>query len=215
MLRIAIIDDHFIYRKGLTHILENNFPKTEILERNAGEGTETALVHFNPHVIMMRLENIHEREGFMLASKYKSLFPNTPLVIYEESANYNKALKGLRAKIDAYLDKNCEEEEFVKCVKTVLEGKNYLCKSVQQHIIEQVIQRKIPLKTPGILSLRESEIARLISDGERTSGIALILGLKSSTVSTVKATIFAKLGVNNVVELRSRMAQLMEEQNSL
>lgn len=215
MLRIAIIDDHFIYRKGLTHIIENNFPTPEILERNAGEGTETALVHFNPHVIMMHLENIHEREGFMLASKFKSLFPNTPLVIYEENANYNKALKGLRAKIDAYLDKNCEEDEFIKCIKTVLEGKNYLCKSVQQHIIEQVIQRKIPLKTPGILSLRESEIARLISDGERTSGIALILGLKSSTVSTVKATIFAKLGVSNVVELRSRMAQLMEEQNSL
>ncbi|HEV7378303.1 MAG TPA: response regulator transcription factor [Dyadobacter sp.] len=211
MLRIAIIDDHFIYRKGLTHILRHNFPNLEVLERNSGPGVETALVHFVPHVIMIHLENIHEREGFMLAGKLKSLYPASPLVIYEENTNYTKALKGLRAKIDAYLDKNCSEQEFVKCINTVLEGKSYLCKSVQQHIIEQVIQRKIPLKTPGLLSLRESEIARLISDGERTSGIAMILGLKSSTVSTVKATIFAKLGVSNIVELRSKMAQLMED----
>jgi DNA-binding NarL/FixJ family response regulator len=210
MLRIAIIDDHFIYRKGLTYILQQNFPQLEVLERNSGAGNETALLHFNPHVILMHLENIHEREGFMLSSKFKSLFTGVPLIIYEENANYNKALKGLRAKVDAYLDKNCDQDEFVKCVKTVLDGKNYLCASVQQHIIEQVIKRKIPLKTPGLLSLRESEIARLIRDGERTSGIALLLGLKSSTISTVKATIYAKLGVSNVVELRNKMAQLTE-----
>lgn len=207
MLHIAIIEDHFIYRKGLLHILNKHYPSIEILEIGTKNNTETALVHFNPDLIIMQLDNINEREGFNQATKLKSLFPKAPLIIYEEDVNYSKALKALRAKVSGYLDKACDEDEVLKCIQTVMAGKNYLCAIVQQNIIDQVIQKKISLKTPGVLSLRESEVARLVSDGQRTSGIAQLLGLKSSTVSTVKATVFAKLGVRNVVELRIKMAK--------
>ncbi len=207
MLRIAIIEDHFIYRKGLLYILNNNFPSVEILERTTKENNETALIQFQPNLIITQLSNINEREGYSLATKYKFLFPQAALIIYEEDVNYNKALKALRAKVNGYLDKACDETEVLKCIQSVLTGKNYLCSTVQQNIIDQVIQKKISLKTPGVLSLRESEVARLVSDGQRTSGIAQKLGLKSSTISTVKATVFAKLGVRNVVELRMKMAK--------
>lgn len=207
MLRIAILDNQFIYRKGLVFMLNKHFPSLTTQETKTQINIETDLLPFQPDLIIMHLNNIHEREGFNQASKLRSACPGAPLIIYEDNVNYNKALKALRAKVSGYLDKSCEEEEIIKCINMVFSGKNYLCSIIQQHIIEQVIQRKISLKTPGILSLRESEIARLVSEGEKTSGIALMLGLKSSTVSTVKATIFAKLGVKNVVELRARMLE--------
>lgn len=208
MIRIAIIEDHFIYRKGLVYILNTHYPDATILEKSSKDITEAALVQFDPNLIIMHLSNVNERDGYNVATKLRALLPNAPLVIYEENVNYNKALKALKAKVSGYLNKACGEDEFIKSIQTVLEGKNYLCAVVQQNIIEQVIQKKISLKTPGVLSLRESEVARLVSEGEKTSGIATLLGLKSSTVSTVKATVFAKLGVRNVVELRLKMSKL-------
>jgi DNA-binding NarL/FixJ family response regulator len=208
MLRIAILDNHFIYRKGLAFMLEKHFPELVIKEGVTQICVEHDLVSFQPNLIIMHLDNIQERDGFNQAVRIRQSIPQAQLIIYEENVNYNKALKALRAQVSGYIDKAAEEEEIVKCVNAVISGKNYLCKTIQQHIIEQVVQKKIPLKTQGTLSLRESEIARLVSEGEKTSGIALMLGLKSSTVSTVKATVFAKLEVKNVIELREKIAEM-------
>jgi DNA-binding NarL/FixJ family response regulator len=208
MLRIAILDNHFIYRKGLAFMLGRHFPKIVIKEAKPNINIITDLLPFQPNLIMMHLDNIHERDGFNQALRLTEAIPDAPLIIYEDHTNYNKALKALRANVSGYLAMGCDEDEIIRCVHTVFSGKNYLCANIQQRIIEQVVQRKIPLKTQGYLSLRESEIARLISEGEKTSGIALMLGLKSSTVSTVKATVFAKLGVRNVLELRSKMMEI-------
>ena len=52
-----------------------------------------------------------------------------------------------------------------------------------------------------VLSKREFEVLSLILDGKRTIEIALVLGMKSNTVSTYKKNIFLKLRVNSSIEL--------------
>ncbi|TDE11284.1 response regulator transcription factor [Dyadobacter psychrotolerans] len=205
-MKIAIIEDHFIFRLGLICLLKKHYADPYILETSHTNDYETDIIKFTPDLIILSLNNIHERTGYNLVLKIKLLFPETPVIVYDASVNYTKALKALKAKASGYLSKSGTEAEFIKCADTVMERKNYLCTSVQQNIIEHVIQKRGAMKMPGNLSMRELEIARMISEGEKTSNIAQSLGLKSSTISTVKAKIFTKMEVNNVLELRVKMA---------
>ena len=57
------------------------------------------------------------------------------------------------------------------------------------------------------LSKREIEISILISEGYSTKSIALKLGIKSNTVSTIKRNIFFKLGINSTIDLYKAMKE--------
>jgi DNA-binding NarL/FixJ family response regulator len=125
--------------------------------------------------------------------------------VYDMLANYGNAVNLIKGGANGYLTKGDNETELITCIESVTKGKNYVCKEIQENIIEYLILDKPAFKTHKDLSARESEIASLVSEGEKTSNIAEKLGLKSSTVSTMKSKIYSKLGVHNVIELRQKM----------
>lgn len=205
MHHIAIIDSHFVYRTGLSCILEQHFHSILFADNISTLKSDSEARNFTPDILLLRLSSQHERADFHQLLKTKKLFPGVLLIIYDEVVNHSRAMKVLRAGVKGYLDQKCDAFEIVKCITRVLEGKTYLCDFIQQKIIDQLIHQKQPRLTMGSLSARESEIARLLCSGEKTTAISLILGLKPSTISTVKANIFAKTGANDVEDLKLKL----------
>ncbi|TDE16870.1 response regulator [Dyadobacter psychrotolerans] len=205
MLKIAVIEDYFVFRFGLRGLLEKNFSELDLMETEHSADYGEKLERFQPDLVILGINGAGKANGFYLTKKIKTLYKKVPVIIYDIQADYAAAVKYIRSSANGYLSKTDGEDELLTCIKTVMLGKNYVCRKIQENIIEHLIMDKPASRVHKKLSTRESEIASHISDGEKTSDIAHKLGLKSSTVSTMKSKIYSKLGVSNAVELRMRI----------
>lgn len=98
-----------------------------------------------------------------------------------------------------FLSKRCKPEDLITAVRTVAGGGVYLMPEIAQQLARVRVDP---------LTRREREIALLLAQGQEVREIAAALGLSPKTVHVHRANLFAKLGINNNVELARRMLNL-------
>lgn len=205
MFKVAIIEDSTIFRIGLKVLLERRYEEIKVLEASNGEGYEERLVEFGPDLILLGTPAEEKIDGFVLVGKFKKLFPSAPVIVFDALGDYNHAIRFIKGQANGYLSKIDSEEELWACIDAVMNGKNYVCQGIQESILDFLTMDQSYTKVYKKLSQREFEIANQIIEGVKTSVIADKLGLKSSTVSTIKSKVYVKLGVTNAIELREKM----------
>lgn len=205
MLKIAVIEDYAIFRLGLKCLLSEHFEDLTIYEAAHADTYLPGLNQFQPNVLILGLNPTNRVNVFMLTEELRKALPEIPIIIFDVMADYGHAMRFMRGQANGYLSKMDESHELLDCIETVLNGKNYVCQVIQENIIQHMIKDKPITGSQRGLSSRETEIANFIGDGAKTSTIAEQLGLKSSTVSTIKAKIYHKLGVSNAIELRQKL----------
>jgi two-component system invasion response regulator UvrY len=201
-MNIALIDDHFVSRMGIKHLIKENFKNVNFLETKH----EVKLPEkISAHAVDLIMVGITTDDQINLRTweQITSLEPDIPIVIYCSHIKYYQLVKFLTDGAMGILFKNQEPEEFVRCVKEVLMGKRYICHEALVMIADQVIGGKDKFKET--LTPKELLIANQLKNGLGTSAIAKTLNLALSAVSISKAKIFKKLGVKNILELREIM----------
>jgi DNA-binding NarL/FixJ family response regulator len=118
--------------------------------------------------------------------------------IYPEE-QYAKRL--LRAGAAGYVSKDAATEELTKAVRMVLQGRKYISPAVAELIAEEMGQGGIAKTPHETLSNREFEVLKMIASGRSVSEIAEMLSLSSTTVSTHRARILAKMSMKTNSEL--------------
>ncbi len=125
MLKILIVDDHSIIRKGLRQILTEEYPSAEIDE--AGDADEVMQnVIYNSYDIIICDLSLPGRSGLDVVEHIKLNFPKTPVLILSIHPEEQYAIRVLKAGAAGYLNKATAPEEFVIAVQRVLQGKKYL-----------------------------------------------------------------------------------------
>ena len=104
--------------------------------------------------------------------------------------------------INGYLSKHDDLSELITCISTVTAGKRYVNPDLMDFLFGYLIENYRTLKKKDILTPRQNEIARYLMQGLSTSSIAEKTGLHISTISTFKAAIFLKLGIDNILKLK-------------
>ncbi len=201
-MNIKIIDDHFISRMGIKHLIKDNFKNSNFFETKHETVLPENISSPSTDLIMIGLTNddqINLRTWEQIMNKNVT----APVVIYCSQIKYYQLVKFLTDGALGILFKNQEPEEFVSCVKQVLQGKRYICHEALIMIADQVIGGKDKFKEN--LTPKELLIANQLKNGLGTSAIAQTLNLALSAVSISKAKIFKKLGVKNILELREIM----------
>lgn len=208
MLRIAVVEDYVIFRLGLKCLLSEHFDELAMFEASHADDYQHGVAEFKPDVLILGLSPLNRVNVFLLTEELRKLLPEIPIIIFDVIADYNHAMRFMRGEANGYLSKMDQSEELLNCIDTVRSGKNYVCAAIQESIIQHMFKEKPAGGVRKELSTREAEIANFIGDGAKTSTIAEKLGLKSSTVSTIKAKIYQKLGVSNAIELRQKIKEL-------
>ena len=120
------------------------------------------------------------------------------LTSFEETALVKTAL---RNGANGYLLKDATEQEFLAAVEVVLNGEQYIQKSVQELMLKEAMGQKKDTTYIPKLTRREKEILQLIVDEKTTQEIADTLFLSVSTIETHRMNLISKLGVKNVAGL--------------
>jgi DNA-binding NarL/FixJ family response regulator len=198
-MKILIVDDHPIYRKGLIALLEQMEPGTVLLQ--ASDSLQAlALIadHDELDVVILDL-TIPGMDGLKAISEFSRIRPELPVIILSSSENPADVRAALANGALGYVPKSAAEHTLLSAIRVVLNGDIYVPPFV---LLQTRPGRQMDLKIePGperpVLTDRQIEVLRRISAGQLNKNIAVELGLSEKTVKSHITAIFRALKVMN------------------
>ncbi|MDQ6814880.1 MAG: response regulator transcription factor [Bacteroidota bacterium] len=199
MTRILIADDHAIVRRGLKEIILEAFPSAEITEVADAEALINKVSKQDWDVVISDL-SMPGRGGLEALQQIKLLSPKLPVLILSVYPEDQYAIRVLKAGASGYLSKDMVPEELVNAVNKVLSGRKYITPTIAEKLASNINfhTNKLPHER---LSNREFEVLKLLASGKSISDIASSLFVSSTTVSTYRARILAKMDLKTNADL--------------
>lgn len=205
MIKIAIADDHQLFRNGISALLNNQSDLEVIASVSNGKELLNFLEIGNlPHVLLLDL-SMPEVDGFEVLNKVKVKYPSIKCIALSMHDDGNYIVKCVRGGAFGYLLKNTDEEELILAIKTVLQGAKYFNQEISEKMINNMSLEGTEVKK---LSSKETEVLQFIAEGETTKEIADKLFISTRTVETHRANMMKKLDVKNSAELIKKAAKL-------
>ena len=198
-LKVLISDDHELIREGLKRILLEGGQASRVGE--AGSAVEAlALARREKWDVVILDINLGGRSGMEVLKEIKAEFPRLPVLMLSTYPEEQFALRAIRAGANGYLNKNLASRVLVEAIRHVLTGGQYISPKVAEQLVNAVKQ---PAGQPlhATLSDREDQVLRLIAVGRTVGEIAAELHLSVKTVSTYRAIVLRKLGLENNAQL--------------
>jgi len=198
-VKILVIDDHEVVRRGVKQILEQTFSHVEFGEADTSQKA-IAAVQQEPWDLGIVDISLPDQSGLELLCELHSTAPRLPLMVLSLHTEEQYAVRAFRAGAKAYLTKQTAPEELARAVKQVLTGRMYVTASLGEHMAGSLNMN--PAR-PGqqTLSEREHEVLVLLAQGRPVKHIAQSLSLSIKTVSTYRARLLDKLQLTTTAEL--------------
>lgn len=199
MIRVLIADDHAIVREGLKRILADDSSMETIAE--AADGQEAArLVRLHkPDVVLLDI-SMPGRSGIDALADIQSASADTRILILSMHPEDQYAIRCLRDGADGYLTKESAPELLLKAIRKIHSGGKYVSPTLAEQLAANlhVEGESAPHEA---LSDRELQVLIMIGTGDTVSRIAEKLCVSVKTVSTYRARILQKMGMENNAQL--------------
>lgn len=203
-INILVVDDHEIVFSGVKLIAQNAGENYDM--QHCFNGDECIdLIQKNDFDLIIMDVNLPDTDTLQLFHLLMVRNPKLKILIFSMSPIEMYAKRFLKLGAFGYLSKQSNSNEFLKSVKTVLEGKKYISSDVAQILAEDVIHGRDG-DLFAKLTDREIEIMGYLLKGLGGREISKITNLHSSTIGTHKSRIYEKLGVHNIVALKELVA---------
>ncbi len=204
-IKVAVADDHPIYRLGVSKLLE---PEPDlILVGQAANGMEAILVveKFEPDILLLDLI-MPVMDGIEVLSELAKRKLRSRVILMMTGAEREKATRGVRLGARGILFKDADAALLVKSVRKVYEGEVWIDNPILSQALESLVTK--PASPPGLsgqhdarLSGREMEVVRCVAMGLRNKEVADKLGVSEATVKNHLTHVYSKLGVSDRLEL--------------
>ena len=198
-VKILVIDDHEVVRRGVKQILEEVFSHIEVGEADSSQKAIAAVQH-EPWDLGIVDISLPDQSGLELLCELHNTAPGLPLMVLSLHTEEQYAVRAFRAGAKAYLTKQTAPDELAKAVKQVLTGRMYVTASIGEHMAGSLSMN--PTRpSQHTLSERELEVLVLLAQGRSVKHIAQSLSLSIKTVSTYRARLLDKLQLTTTAEL--------------
>ena len=199
MIRVMLVDDQNLVRKGVRSLLELSEEIVVVAEAADGTDAVRTIPGVNPDVVLldMRMPQMSGLEVLQALSKAGSLPPTIILTTFDDD---ELVLAGIKAGARGYLLKDVSLQELVDAVKTVAHGGSMVKPAVTQRLLKGLENLKTDfhsLDRPDPLTERETEILRLMAGGYSNKEIANSLGVAEGTIKNHVSNILSKMGVRD------------------
>jgi two-component system, NarL family, response regulator DegU len=204
-IRIAIADDHTIFRRGMVALLQNNDDFEVVLQAANGQELIDGLEAAQPQVIFMDL-NMPVLDGMKATKQIKTDFPHIKIIVISMHDEAQFVIHLMELGANGYLLKDADPDEVENAVYTVTNEDYYygafLLKVMHNRMVNKPTKKVIPNFAMQIeLSEREVEVLQHICEGTTAGQIAEKINLSSRTVEGHKNRIMEKTGTKNIAGL--------------
>ncbi|NQF13019.1 response regulator transcription factor [Brevibacillus sp. HB1.3] len=200
MIRVLLVDDHTMIRKGLRVLLESYSQIKIVGESHTGNDAIVKANQLKPDVVLMDLSLPNGLDGFTASNEIRKSNPLVKIVILTMHDEEIFVQKAITVGAHGYILKNSHGELLFQAIVEVYRGKCFYKTSVSQEIINLWL-RSDAKTLPSVLTLREKELVRLIVLGYTNKEMADKLLISVKTVENHKTNIMQKLGLDSKHQL--------------
>jgi len=195
-IRVLVVDDHKVVRKGLKAFLIAYDDLLLIGEAGSGEEAEKECAQKRPDVVLMDL--VMPGEGGVLATRaICGAYPETKVIVLTSFEEEDFVEEALKAGATSYLLKNVDAEDLAMTIRAAHQGRAVLAPEAAQALIHAAMKSPEPVYN---LTDREHEILALLVEGLTNPEIAQRLAVKNSTVKFHLGNLYSKLGISTRTE---------------
>ncbi len=184
MIRVLSVDDHPLLRDGIAELVGNQLDMELVAEAcNGLEAVEMYRKH-RPDITLMDLQ-MPEMGGIDAMSAIRGEFPEARIIVLTTYTGDVQVMRALKAGARAYLLKGLLRKELIETVRAVHAGQRRMAPEIAAEVAEHA--------TDDALTVRETEVLRLIAAGNANKEIAAQLSIAEETVKGYVKNILGKL----------------------
>ena len=199
-MRLVLVDDHPLVRKGLKALLEESEQYRVVGEAGNGADGVDLIAQLQPEVAVVDIK-LPDMNGFQVAAAAKAKSPATRIIMLSMHADEFHVNEALRCGADGYVVKNAMEHEIIEAIITVTGGGRYVSSILMTGSSQDAPTTADSDDPYQRLTRREQEIFCLIAQAWQNKQIAEKLFISQRTVETHRARIMRKLALRSHAEL--------------
>jgi NarL family two-component system response regulator LiaR len=195
-IRILIVDDHAVVRRGLKALLGTE-PDIEIVgEAEDGRQAIDMTARLEPDVVLMDLV-MPEVSGVDATRQIVARHRKTRVLVLTSFGSDDKLFPAIKAGAQGYLLKDATPEELIRAIRGVLREQSTLTPSVARRLLRELSKDPDALSRLETLTARETEVLQLIARGMSNDALADRLCISEATARTHVSSILGKLNVTS------------------
>ncbi len=211
---VLIVEDHPLLGDGLKGEIENSTGYEVVGEApDAEEGLRLAK-KFKPDIVVIVIGS-PGIDGIKLTRMITRDLENTYVVIFSTHDEPDFIVRAVKAGVSGYVIKESGTDTVLQCFKAVTAGRKFMDPLMSITLLEMTAMSGISqsqaddeLRKYSLLTLREQEVMRLLTEGSDLAEISSKLGISYNTASSHKSSIMKKLDFEDITELVQMAANI-------
>jgi len=199
-LRIIIVDDHAVVRRGVRALLESQ-PGWEVAgEAVTGREAVDLAKRLYPDIVVMDL-SLPELNGLDAARQILKDSPRTEVLVLTMHHSEELVRNVLQAGARGYVLKSDADQSLIAAVESLRDHKPFLTSTVTEFVLDDYVHRAEEDVNAGTVTPREREIIQLLAEGKSNKETASALSVSVKTVEAHRANIMRKLRLRSISDL--------------
>ena len=201
-LRILVVDDHAVVRRGVRSLLESHEGWEVCGEATNGREAVEQSRRLRPHVVVMDL-SLPELNGLDATRQILKDAPDTEVLVLTMHHSEELARDVLKAGARGYVLKADADENLIIAVDSLRRHKPYLTGTITEFMLDDFVRRGDAALDESVagVTAREREVIQLVAEGRSSKEVASTLGISVKTVEAHRASIMRKLRLHTVSDL--------------
>jgi len=198
-IRVLVVDDHAIVRRGIRALLAENEHIEVVGEASDGQEAVTRADALSPDVVLMDLV-MPGLDGIEATRQITADEAGPRILVLTSFAGDDMVFPAIKAGALGYLLKDSEPADLVEAIQQVHRGEPSLQPSIAQKVLKELRRPSARPPTPNPLTDREREVLRLVAKGLTNKAIGRALDISDRTVQGHLANIYGKLNASSRTE---------------
>ena len=201
-LRIVIVDDHAVVRRGVRALLESQ-PGWEVAaEATTGREAVALAKQLQPDIVVLDL-SLPELNGLEATRQILRESPRTEVLVLTMHHSEELARNVLQVGARGYVLKSDADENLIAAVDSLRQHKPFLTSTVTEFVLDDYLRRTdVEERVPrAIVTVRERELLQLLAEGKSNKEAASALGVSVKTIEAHRANLMRKLHLRSVSDL--------------
>lgn len=203
-IRIMLVEDHKVVRKGLKALLDLEADMEVVAEASNGMEALEILEKIKPRIMVIDLA-MPKLNGIECALRARKLIPGIKILILSAHADDSFIERTMQLSVNGYLVKQCSPVFLIDAIRTINSGKSFYSPDVAERkkvLLNHTMSfGKNQQEYWSPLSTREMQVLQMIAEGSANKNIAADLGISIKTVEKHRQNLMRKLEIHDTAGL--------------